>query len=68
MLLKVAAGLNIADPSTVCQANLNSSDDYTDAEYLAERLRTNSLKHYEPLNKNTRAVRDVFRQVKTNHY
>ena len=62
MLLKVAAGLNIADPSTVCQANLNSS------EYLAERLRTNSLKHYEPLNKNTRAVRDVFRQVKTNHY
>lgn len=53
--------LYIADPSTVSQANLKSSDDYTDAEYLAERLRTNSLKHYEPLNKNTRAVRDQCR-------
>lgn len=53
--------LNIADPSTVSQANIKASDDYTDAAYLAERLRTNSLKHYVPLDKNARAIRDQCR-------
>lgn len=53
--------LRVADPSTVSQANLKSSDDRTDAQYLAERLRVGSLKHYLPLNYSSRALRDLCR-------
>ncbi len=48
--------LRIADPSTVSQANLKSSEDRTDAQYLAERLRVGSLKHYLPLSYSSRAL------------
>lgn len=53
--------LRIADPSTVSQANLKSSDDRTDAQYLAERLRVGSLKHYLPLSYSSRALWDLCR-------
>lgn len=53
--------LHIADPATVSQANIKASDDHTDAEYLAERLRCNSIKHYAPLDKSSRALRDMCR-------
>lgn len=53
--------LRIADPSTVSQANLKASDDRTDAQYLAERLRVGSLKHYLPLSYSSRALRDLCR-------
>ena len=54
--------LNIADPSTVSQANIKASDDKTDASYLAERLCSNSLKRYVPQSKHDRALRDLCRQ------
>lgn len=53
--------LFIADPSTVSQANLKASDDKSDAAYLAERLSCNSIKHYEPLKRDDRALRDLCR-------
>ena len=53
--------LRIADPSTVSQANLKASDDRTDAQYLAERLRVGSLKHYLPLSYSSRALWDLCR-------
>ena len=53
--------LRVADPSTVSQANLKSSDDRTEAQYLAERLRVGSLKHYLQLNYSSRALRDLCR-------
>ena len=53
--------LRIADPSTVSQANLKSSKDRTDAQYLAERLRVGSLKHYLPLSYSSRALWDLCR-------
>lgn len=53
--------LRIADPSTVSQANLKASDNRTDAQYLAERLRVGSLKHYLPLSYSSRALRDLCR-------
>lgn len=53
--------LRIADPSTVSQANIKAADDHTDAEYLAERLRTGSLKSYAPLKQADRALRDLCR-------
>ena len=53
--------LRVADPSTVSQANLKSSDDRIEAQYLAERQRVGSLKHYLPLNYSSRALRDLCR-------
>lgn len=53
--------LRIADPSTVSQANIKASDDKTDADYLAERLRVGAIKTYAPLSKNKRAIRDLCR-------
>lgn len=53
--------LRIADPSTVSQANIKAADDKTDAEYLAERACCNSLKHYQPMAKDDRALRDLCR-------
>lgn len=53
--------LRIADPSTVSQANIKAADDKTDAAYLAERLACNSLKHYKPMAKDDRDLRDLCR-------
>ena len=51
----------LADPSTVSQANIKASNDRTDAEYLAERLRTNSLKTATIMQRRLRAARDLMR-------
>ena len=53
--------LMLADPCTVSQANLKHSDDYTDAEYLAERLRVGALKCAKIMGKEDRALRDLCR-------
>lgn len=53
--------LMLADPCTVSQANLKHSDDFTDAEYLAERLRVGSLKCARIMGKDQRALRDLCR-------
>ena len=53
--------LRIADPSTVSQAKKKYSDDWTDAEFLAEMVRINSIKSYEYLSKHKRAIRDLCR-------
>ena len=47
----------VADPSTVSQANIKATDDESDAEYLAEWLRVGSIKSYLPL----RVLRDPCR-------
>ena len=51
----------IADPCAVSLARLKASNDFTDAEYLAERLRTNSLHISLILPHETRGVRDMVR-------
>ena len=51
--------LRIQAPSV--KSNLKASDDRSDAQYLAERLRVGSLKHYLPLNYSSRALRDLCR-------
>ena len=53
--------MRIADPSTVSQAKKKYSDDWTDAEFLAEMVRINSIKSYEYLSKHKRAIRDLCR-------
>ena len=53
--------LRIADPSTVSQAKKKYSDDWTDAEFLAEMVRINSIKSYDYLSKHKRAIRDLCR-------
>ncbi len=51
----------LADPCTVSQANIKAANDETDAEYLAERLRTGSLKSTAVLPRALRGVRDLMR-------
>ncbi len=51
----------LADPCTVSQANIKAANDETDAEYLAERLRTGSLKSTAVLPRALRGVRDLTR-------
>ena len=51
--------LRIQAPSV--KSNLKASDDRSDAQYLAERLRVGSLKHYLPLSYSSRAPRDLCR-------
>lgn len=51
----------LADPCTVSQANIKAANDETDAEYLADRLRTGSLKSTSVLPRKLRGVRDLMR-------
>ena len=51
----------LADPCTVSQANIKAANDETDAEYLADRLRTGSLKSTSVLPRQLRGVRDLMR-------
>lgn len=51
----------LADPCTVSQANIKAANDETDAEYLADRLRTGSLKSTCVLPRKLRGVRDLMR-------
>ncbi len=51
----------LADPCTVSQANIKASNDETDAEYLADRLRLGSLKCTEVLPRRMRGIRDLMR-------
>ena len=51
----------LADPCTVSQANIKATNDETDAEYLADRLRTGSLKSTSVLPRKLRGVRDLMR-------
>ena len=51
----------LADPCTVSQANIKASNDETDAEYLAERLRMGSLKSTSVLPRSLRGARDLTR-------
>lgn len=53
--------LRLADPSTVSRANLKYSDDYTDAGYLAECTRNNSIRSTVIMPKKDRAIRDLAR-------
>lgn len=53
--------LRLADPSTVSRANLKYSDDYTDAGYLAECIRNNSIRSTVIMPKEDRAIRDLAR-------
>lgn len=53
--------LLIADPCAVSQARLKATNDYTDAEYLAEQLRNNALHTALILPHDYRAVRDFVR-------
>ena len=53
--------LRLADPSTVSRANLKYSDDYTDAGYLAECTRNNSIRSTVIMPKEDRAIRDLAR-------
>lgn len=53
--------LRLADPSTVSRANIKYADDYTDAAYLAECLRTGSLRTTWVMPKDDRAIRDLAR-------
>lgn len=51
----------LADPCTVSQANIKASNDETDAEYLADRLRLGSLKCTKVLPRKMRGIRDLMR-------
>ena len=51
----------LADPSTVSEDKKKATNDKTDAEFLAERLRHGNLRHAKILPKQTRAVRDFIR-------
>lgn len=53
--------LRLADPSTVSRANIKYADDYTDAAYLAECLRTGALRTTWVMPKDDRAIRDLAR-------
>lgn len=53
--------LRLADPSTVSRANIKYADDYTDAAYLVECLRTGSLRTTWVMPKDDRAIRDLAR-------
>lgn len=53
--------LLIADPCAVSQARLKATNDYTDAEYLAEQLRINGLHTALILPHDYRATRDLVR-------
>ncbi len=53
--------MRLADPSTVSQASIKAANDRTDAEYLAERLRTNSLKSATIMQRRLRSARDLMR-------
>ena len=53
--------MRLADPSTVSQASIKAANDRTDADYLAERLRTNSLKTATIMPRKQRAARDLMR-------
>ena len=51
----------LADPCTVSQAKFKMANDETDAEYLAERMRTGSLQSTRVLPRSLRGVRDLMR-------
>ena len=53
--------LQLADPCTVSQRQIKHANDETDAWYLAERLRTNSLKTAEIMGRYSRSLRDLNR-------
>ena len=53
--------LRIADPCTVSKANLKHSDDFTDAQYLAEQVRIVSIRTTSIMPKDERALRDACR-------
>lgn len=53
--------LRLADPSTVSRANIKYADDYTDAAYLVECLRTGSLRTTWVMPKDDRGIRDLAR-------
>ncbi len=53
----------LADPCTVSQANIKASNDETDAEYLADRLRLGSLKCTKVLPREMRGIRDLMRHA-----
>ena len=54
--------LLLADPTTVKSNMVKKSDDFTDATFLADRMRLGSLRTTVPLNRNARAFRDLVRQ------
>lgn len=57
--------LRVCDPSTVSRANIKAADDFTDAVYLAEMLRIDSIKTTPIMPKGQRAVRDFTRARQT---
>lgn len=54
--------LLLADPTTVKSNMVKKSDDFTDAAFLADRMRLGSLRTTVPLTRNARAFRDLVRQ------
>ena len=53
--------LVLADPSTVSEAKIKAADDRKDAEYLADRLRYNSLRYAIIMPQSLRSIRDLVR-------
>ena len=53
--------LKLADPTTVKKFKAKFSDDTSDAEFLADRLRLNDLKTTEIIPRNARSFRDLVR-------
>lgn len=52
--------MRLADPSTVSANKIKAANDETDAEFLAERLRTNTVKTTPILTHDERARRDFW--------
>lgn len=53
--------LVLADPSTVSEDKKKATNDRTDAEFIADRLRHNNLNYTEILDSTTRSMRDLIR-------
>ena len=53
--------LLIADPTTVKTNMVKASNDFSDAEFLADRIRIGSLRTTRPLSLSARAFRDLVR-------
>lgn len=53
--------LVLADPSTVSEDKKKATNDRTDAEFIADRLRHNNLNYTQILDRDTRHLRDLIR-------
>lgn len=60
-LKKRGWNLVLADPSTVSEDKKKATDDRTDAEFIADRLRHNNLNYTQILARDTRHLRDLIR-------